>query len=271
MVLHVATDLAENNEGARVLTVVSELSCMTFRGPSEERLDNLVGSATLGDGAAVLIIGSDPLPHVERPIYEIHWSGETILPDSDNAIQGRLTEACVIYHLEKSVTNITSKNSLPIFEEAASQIMTRSPAWNDMFWAVHPEGHAILDGEGAFMKPRKLKASRFVQYDYGNMSGASVLFVLDQMRNLSTQTNPKTTGHGAERGVAVASGPGLTLEISILKAVSTPFVKMKFQIYGKQCKEIQCGGSRFKIHIHHRVSRHRKFIIGIEVKYLTYR
>ncbi|CAM6097479.1 unnamed protein product [Calypogeia fissa] len=81
------------------------------------------------------------------------------------------------------------------------------------------------------LKPEKLKASRDVLYDYGNMSGASVLFVLDQMRNLSTQTNSKTTGHGAERGVAVASGPGLTLQISILKAASTPFVKMKFQIY----------------------------------------
>jgi chalcone synthase len=65
-ILRVTKDLAENNKGARVLTVVSELTCVTFRAPSEEHLDNLVGSAIFGDGASVLIIGSDPTP-VEQP------------------------------------------------------------------------------------------------------------------------------------------------------------------------------------------------------------
>lgn len=43
--LRVAKDLAENNKGARVLTVVSEITCFTFRAPSEEHMDNLVGAA----------------------------------------------------------------------------------------------------------------------------------------------------------------------------------------------------------------------------------
>ncbi|KAL3688846.1 hypothetical protein R1sor_015155 [Riccia sorocarpa] len=86
MVLRVATDLAENNKGVRV---VGELICVTFRVFNEEHLDNLVGSATFGDGAACLIIGSDPESEIEKPHFEIQ-SGETILPESDGVIDGQL-------------------------------------------------------------------------------------------------------------------------------------------------------------------------------------
>ncbi|CAM6099909.1 unnamed protein product [Calypogeia fissa] len=219
-VMRVAKDLAENNKGARVLTVVSELTCVTFRAPSEEHLDNLVGSAIFGDGSSVLIIGSDP-EEVERPLYEIHWSGETVLPESDGAIEGRLTQAGLIFHLLKDVPGIISRNTLPIFNAAQSQ-MEGNPGWNDIFWCVHPGGRAILDEmeKALSLKPEKLKATRDVLYDYGNMSGASVLFVLDQMRNLSEEKNCTTTGEGAEWGIVVAFGPGLTVEVSVLKAIA---------------------------------------------------
>ncbi|CAM6129936.1 unnamed protein product [Calypogeia fissa] len=223
-VLRVAKDLAENNKGARVLTVVSELTCVTFRAPSVEHIDNLVGSAIFGDGASVLIIGSDPEP-VEKPLYEIHWSGETILPESDGAIEGRLTQSGLMFHLLKDVPGIISRNTLPIFNAAKSQ-MTGAPSWNDIFWCVHPGGRAILDEleKALSLKPEKLRATRDVLYDYGNMSGASVLFVLDQMRNLSAQQHSATTGEGAEWGIVVAFGPGLTVEVSVLKAIATPAV-----------------------------------------------
>lgn len=52
MVLRLAKDLAENNKGARVLVVCSEITAVTFRGPSDTHLDSLVGQALFGDGAA---------------------------------------------------------------------------------------------------------------------------------------------------------------------------------------------------------------------------
>ncbi|BBN03333.1 chalcone synthase [Marchantia polymorpha subsp. ruderalis] len=218
-VLRVAKDLAENNKGARVLAVVSELTCVTFRAPSEEHLDNLVGSAIFGDGAAVLIVGSDPAPEVEIPQFEIHWSGETILPESDGAIEGRLTEAGLMFHLLKDVPGLISRNTLPIFERAAA--VAGSPGWNDLFWCVHPGGRAILDEveKALRLKPEKLQATREVLHDFGNMSGASVLFVLDQMRRRSAAANAATSGEGHDWGLVVAFGPGLTVEVSVLKAV----------------------------------------------------
>ncbi|KAL2643222.1 hypothetical protein R1flu_010809 [Riccia fluitans] len=180
-VLRVAKDLAENNKGARVLTVVSELTSVTFRAPDEEYFDNLVASAIFGDGAACLIIGSDPVPKVERPHFEIHWSGETILPESDGAIDGRLTEGGLIFHLRKDVPKLISRNILPIFNKPVE--VAGSPSWNEVFWCVHPGGRAILDEveKTLNLKPEKLSATRNVLHDFGNIND------LVEMRRFFTQ------------------------------------------------------------------------------------
>ncbi|KAJ0640008.1 putative chalcone synthase [Helianthus annuus] len=71
-VLRMAKDLAENNKGARVLVVCSELSSVvSFHGPDETNIDNLVARALFSDGAAAMIVGSDPLLDVEKPLFEI--------------------------------------------------------------------------------------------------------------------------------------------------------------------------------------------------------
>ena len=59
-----------------------------------------------------------------------------------------------------------------------------SSNWNDLFWAVHPGGPAILDSVEAALAlaPGKLAASRHVLSEYGNLAGASVIFVLDELR-----------------------------------------------------------------------------------------
>ncbi|KAG6544988.1 hypothetical protein Mapa_013680 [Marchantia paleacea] len=105
-----AKDFAENNRCVRDLVVASEITCVTFRPPDESHVDGLVGSALFGDGASAVIVGSDPKPDQEEAEFEICWSGETILPDSDGAIDGHLTEAGLMFHLLKDVPRLISKN-----------------------------------------------------------------------------------------------------------------------------------------------------------------
>lgn len=45
-VIRLAKDLAENNAGARVLVVCSEITAVTFRGPSDTHLDSMVGQVS---------------------------------------------------------------------------------------------------------------------------------------------------------------------------------------------------------------------------------
>jgi len=78
-VLRLAKDLAENNKGSRVLVVCSEVTAITFCGPSDTHLDNLVGQALFGDGAAAVIVGSDPIPEIEKPLFELVWTAQQSL------------------------------------------------------------------------------------------------------------------------------------------------------------------------------------------------
>ena len=82
-------------------------------------------------------------------------------------------------------------------------------------WAVHPGGRAIVDKveHSMGLSECQVKASRNVLANFGNMSSATVLFVLKEI----LETNP-------ENGTTVlpmAFGPGLTIESGILTVVNS--------------------------------------------------
>nr|WLY76785.1 chalcone synthase [Panax quinquefolius] len=215
-VLRMAKDLAENNAGARVLVVCSEITAVTFRGPSENHLDSLVGQALFGDGAGAVIVGSDPDMSVEHPLFQIVSAAQTILPDSEGAIDGHLRETGLTFHLLKDVPGLISKNIEKSLKVAFGPIGISD--WNSIFWIAHPGGPAILDQVELKLglKEEKMRATRQVLSDYGNMSSACVLFILDEMRKKSSEEGKATTGDGLDWGVLFGFGPGLTVETLVL-------------------------------------------------------
>ncbi|WP_344046275.1 3-oxoacyl-[acyl-carrier-protein] synthase III C-terminal domain-containing protein, partial [Microbacterium terricola] len=78
-------------------------------------------------------------------------------------------------------------------------------------WAVHPGGRAVLDRieAGLGLDPDALDRSRAVLRDHGNMSSATVLFVL---RDLLEDAD-LDDGHPV---ATLAFGPGLTVESALL-------------------------------------------------------
>nr|CDU45567.1 chalcone synthase [Ionopsidium megalospermum] len=219
-VLRLAKDLAENNRGARVLVVCSEITAVTFRGPSDTHLDSLVGQALFSDGAAALIVGSDPdTASGEKPIFEMVSAAQTILPDSDGAIDGHLREVGLTFHLLKDVPGLVSKNIEKSLDEAFKPLGITD--WNSLFWIAHPGGPAILDQVEIKLglKAEKMRATRHVLSEYGNMSSACVLFILDEVRRKSAKDGVATTGEGLEWGVLFGFGPGLTVETVVLHSV----------------------------------------------------
>ena len=79
-------------------------------------------------------------------------------------------------------------------------------------WAVHPGGRSILDAveKGLDLPADALAASRDVLSRYGNMSSATVMFVLERMMQLAQP---------GQRGCAMSFGPGLTAETMRFHAV----------------------------------------------------
>ncbi|CAL9178578.1 unnamed protein product [Musa hybrid cultivar] len=218
-VLRMAKDLAENNRGARVLVVCSEITAVTFHGPSESHLDNLVGQALFSDGAAAIIVGADPDPATEQPIFQLVSASQTIIPDSEGAIDGHLREVGLIFHLLKDVPGLISKNIERSLVEAFKPLGISD--WNSIFWIAHPGGPAILDQVEAMLglEKEKMKATREVLKEYGNMASGSVLFILDEMRKRSAEDGKATTGEGLEWGVLFGFGPGLTVETVVLHSI----------------------------------------------------
>ncbi|CAN0896882.1 Chalcone synthase H3 [Linum grandiflorum] len=219
--LRVAKDLAENNRGARVLVVCCEITTIAFRGPSDDDFATLVCHALFGDGAAAVIVGSDPIPNEERPLFELVRGVQTIVPDSEGAIVGNSREVGLTYQLRRDVPSLVGNNIEKCLVEAFKPLgIVGDHDWNSLFWVAHPGGPAILAKveEKLMLKPDKLRASRRVMALYGNMWSGTVLFVLDEMRNKSVEDGMSTTGEGLEWGVLLAFGPGLTVETLVLRS-----------------------------------------------------
>nr|QDF63004.1 chalcone isomerase [Lindsaea orbiculata] len=241
--LRVAKDLAENNNGARVLVVCSEITAITFRGPNEEQVDSLVGQALFSDGAAALVVGADPIPQLERPWFQIHWAGSYIFPESEGAIAGHWKQVGLTFHLKKTVPALVAKNLPAVLADLLQNLSSvekhkheefrfkQAGAYggsvkgpNDIFWITHPGGPAILDQMELAMKlrPEKLGATRHMLAEYGNMSSASVLFIMEHMRNDSVENKKGTSGEGMQWGALVSFGPGVTCEALLLESLLVP-------------------------------------------------
>ncbi|XP_078161689.1 stilbene synthase 4-like [Carex rostrata] len=220
--LRLAKDLAENNPGARVLAVCSETTLRFFRGPSETCMDTLVAQSLFGDGAGAVIVGSDPDMSIERPLYEILSTGQSFIPGTDDALGGILSEAGVFMYVAPSVPMHITNNIKKCVSKAFQPLGISD--WNSLFWIVHPGGRKILDGieTELQLEKEKLLPTRHVLAEFGNMASGSVIFVMAEMRNRSRKEGKATTGDGAEFGVLLGFGPGITIEAAVLRALPIP-------------------------------------------------
>jgi len=84
-------------------------------------------------------------------------------------------------------------------------------------WAVHPGGKSIIDQvqRTLGLSVDQVSASREVLRRCGNMSSATILFVLEEILK-------RSSGKERERVCAVAFGPGLTVEMATLDAIFAP-------------------------------------------------
>uniref|UniRef100_A0ACD5Y054 Uncharacterized protein n=1 Tax=Avena sativa TaxID=4498 RepID=A0ACD5Y054_AVESA len=209
---HMPGDIAENNRGARVLVACAELALIYFRAPDEAHIDTIILQALFGDGAGAVIVGAEPDDSVgERPVFEMVAASQSIIPESNHAAVGRLTEHGLVFNPSFEMPALILENIDQSMADALGPLGLTG-CWNDLFWAVHPGGRAILDSveAGLQLESKKLAASRHVLSEYGNMSGSTVIFVLDEIRR-HKQALP-------DMGVLLGLGPGVTVETMVLRA-----------------------------------------------------
>ena len=84
--------------------------------------------------------------------------------------------------------------------------LTRGEAFSEFkWWAVHPGGRSILDSveKNLELPADSLACSREILAKFGNMSSATVMFVMQLILE---------RGQSGEKGCAMSFGPGLTAE-----------------------------------------------------------
>ncbi len=191
--LRTAAHLVRSNPAARVLVVSVELCSLHLQ--ATDRLESLLAMAQFADGAAAALVTAD------GPGLELHEPLSLTLEDSHELITWTIGDTGFAMELSGEVPARLAEALED--DHMIAAITGGAPASEIDAWAVHPGGKSILDAveRGLDLDKSELDASRAVLAECGNMSSATVLFVLQRLM----------ADHPAS-GVALAFGPGLAME-----------------------------------------------------------
>jgi alkylresorcinol/alkylpyrone synthase len=186
---------------ARILVVTTELCGLTFL-PNDVSKSNLVATALFGDGSAAAAVSGD----------QVAGSGLTVLdtrsrffPDSLDVMGWTV--------MQEGLQVVFAKRIPQIVEETAAADLGGFLALHDLKIAdmeaflLHPGGTKVLEAyqTALALEPAQLELPRSILRDYGNMSSATVLYVLERYLE---QSEPGQGGFG----LVSSLGPGFCSE-----------------------------------------------------------
>ncbi len=196
--LRMASQFCAADPDAVVLVMCLELSSLHMQvGDSQ---DSLLGNSLFSDGAAAAIVSARELA-IDQAGFKLHDFTSSIVEAGEEDMAWTIGDRGFDLVLSSYVPKILGATIRDLVPDAHSIDK----------WAIHPGGRAILDNviEALELPEDAVDASREVLRDYGNMSSATVLFVLKAL--LENTDEP-----GDFRTKAIAFGPGLTVELADL-------------------------------------------------------
>jgi alpha-pyrone synthase len=191
--LKLARHIVRSEVDARVLVVNLELCTLHLH--ETDDLEEVLSFLLFADGCAASLVSAEPTG------LELKSFRTAVLPEGADQITWQIGRQGFDMVLSGRVP-ATIARGLPA---ALPAILGGRSAAEISHWAVHPGGRSILDAveRAAGLGDGALAASRDILRRYGNMSSATVMFVLKEI--LASRRAP-----GA--GCAIAFGPGLTAE-----------------------------------------------------------
>lgn len=204
--LRMAAQFCQANPEAVVLVVCLELCTLHMQ--VNDELDSILANSLFSDGAAAAIVSARE-PQAGRATYRLDGFESCLVPASEADMAWEIGNEGFKIVLSSYVPDIIGGNIRQLLHGV---LRRHGMDVDDVHeWAVHPGGRAILDKvqESLHLAEDSLDASRAVLRDYGNMSSATILFVLKEMLE-SAETESATL-------CAMAFGPGLTVETAVMQ------------------------------------------------------
>jgi len=190
--LRLARHIVRSDRCARVLVVAVELCSLHLQ--SSDRLNQVLSFLLFADGCAAAVVSSEPCG------LEVIGFSSAVLPNTADHITWRVGTSGFAMRLSGQVPSAI-RHHLP---SALPLLLPEMERQHVSLWAVHPGGRSVLDAaeSGLGLPDYALVPSRRILRDYGNMSSATVLFVLREIMQQGS----------AGQGCAMAFGPGIATE-----------------------------------------------------------
>ncbi|MEO1021009.1 MAG: type III polyketide synthase [Bacteroidota bacterium] len=202
--MKMAEAFCKADPNAVVMIVCCELCTLHFQGKTD--VDSLLSCSVFGDGAAGVLISAKPSPKTH---LQVQHFASTLAMEGEKDMAWNIGDTGFDMVLSTYVPSIIEENLEGVVTPIIQQYNLNLDDVD--YWAVHPGGRAILDKvEQSFeVKPAKLEASRSTLAKHGNMSSATVLFVLKELMDSNPESGSKV--------VPMAFGPGLTIESGLFE------------------------------------------------------
>ena len=202
--LRIADAFCKTNKDHIVLIACTELCTLHFQ--KEPTTDNVTSSLLFGDGsAAVLVSGNERYEGLE---IESFYSA--VIEKGKKDMAWELGSSGFLMKLSGYVPDLIEQDFKTLVDNAMRQAgMSKDQISH---WCIHPGGKKILEAvhKSLGFSNGQLQHSYNVLRDYGNLSSATILFVLKKIMDGSA-------GKKHKKVFGAAFGPGLTMETFVMK------------------------------------------------------
>lgn len=225
--IRTASDLVKADPHTKVLIVCVEL-CSLHVQPSGDK-EALFGAAFFGDGASACVVGE--AIKRDKGLFLLGNGRTSLFPGGHEDMVWTVGDFGFDLYLSPAIPKLIGEylpdeltmllqqpagNGLPRDAGAAFEEERQRSAKDLELWAIHPGGRGIIDGLQDIyqLEDGQTRFSREILRQYGNMSSATILFVLQSM--LEQIQDEETADPEALRprsGIAIGFGPGLHAEL----------------------------------------------------------
>ncbi|MEC5422506.1 3-oxoacyl-[acyl-carrier-protein] synthase III C-terminal domain-containing protein [Virgibacillus sp. C22-A2] len=206
-----AHDWITSHPEKTALLICCELCSLTFQ-KGDMKKSNMIGTALFGDGISATLVTGDQSPYLSyrrSTTPKIMYTSSLTKRNSTSVMGWKVTNSGLEVVFSKSIPALVDS----FWVEHINAFLRETELTEEMIhsFIAHPGGKKVLDAMERVLQTsaEKLSHSYNVLNNHGNMSSATVMYVLGEWMKQSVAKN--------EKSILSALGPGFSSELILLE------------------------------------------------------